>query len=134
VRVGWLRGLLALRIPGAGVREHPETLESGSYSNGEAWLAFALYHELFPDDPDAARALSEIEEFALTWYAANPDTSFYHWGALSSAARRERGDAARLAEFAAQQAEYVLRAVPPLTDRAREQLRRRSKGSRRPWR
>jgi hypothetical protein len=113
IRGGWLHGLLALRIPGAGVRNHPETLESSSYNDGEAWLALAAYHEAFPGDADAAPALAEIEEYALAYYRAHPDTSFFHWGAMASATRRERGDAARLADFAAQQAEWVLREVPP---------------------
>lgn len=112
-RVAWLNGLLALHVPGGGIRDNPETVDTGPYSDGEAWLALALYHDAFPGDAGAARALSELEDYLLDHYGQTPDRSFYHWGALSSAARLARGDPARLADFAAEQAEFVLREVPP---------------------
>ena len=112
-RAGWLRGLLALHVPRGGMRDGPETLGSGPYSDGEAWLALALYHDAFPDDADAARALGELEAYVLERYGARPDRDFFHWGAISSAARLSRGDPAELASFTAAQGEFVLRAIPP---------------------
>ncbi len=113
MRAGWLRGLLSLRVPGGGIRDHPDTLHPGAYVNGETWLALALYHDAFPDDADAARALSELEDYLMDHYRRAPDRSFYHWGALASAARLSSGEPARLAEFAADQAEFILREAPP---------------------
>ena len=112
IRAGWLRGLLALRVPGGGVRDTPETLATGPYGDGETWLALATYHDAFPDDAEVARSLADLEDHLLEKYGASPDHSFYHWGSLSSAARLARGDAARLAAFVAAQSEFMLREVP----------------------
>jgi hypothetical protein len=112
-RAAWLAGLLALRVPGGGIREHPETLHTSPFADGETWLAFALYHDAFPGDAAAAAALSELEARAIARYGRDPDRDFYHWGALASAARLSRGDRARLAGFAADQAEFILRVVTP---------------------
>jgi hypothetical protein len=112
-RAGWLRGLLALRVPGGGIRDNPETLHTSSYPDGETWLALSHYHDAFPADAEAARALTELESYLLDHYRDEPDKEFYHWGAMTCAARLARGDAARRVEFAAGQAEFVLRVAPP---------------------
>jgi hypothetical protein len=112
-RAAWLHGLLALRVPRGGIRDNPQTLRTGPYADGEAWLALALYHDAFPDDAVVAGTLAELEDYLLEHYRSAPDKNFYHWGALSSAARLPRGDASRLAEFAADQAEFMLRVAPP---------------------
>ena len=113
LRESWLRGLLALHVPGGGVREHPATLAQGPYIDGEAWLALAHYHETFPDEPGAAQALRELEDHVIERYSATPDRAFFQWGAMAAAARLSTGDATRLAEFAAVQAEFILDAAPP---------------------
>jgi len=117
LRDGWLRGLLSLQVPGGGIRESPITLRTGPYVDGEAWLALALYHEAFPDDAAARQALHELEAYVLDRYAQEPDRFFYHWGALASAARLPTGDAARLVAFAADQATFILDALPAAESR-----------------
>ena len=119
LREGWLRGLLSLRVPGGGIRESPITLRTGPYVDGETWLALALYHEAFPDDSAAVQALAELEDHVLDRYGQQPNRLFYHWGALASAARLPTGDPARLVEFAADQAAFILDAVPPADTRDR---------------
>ena len=112
LRASWTRGLLTLQVPGRGVRSHPATLVQGPYVNGEAWLALAYYHETFPDDTNVEQALQDLEDYVIELYTHEPDRSFYHWGAMASAARLATGDAERLAEFSAQQAEFILDARP----------------------
>lgn len=113
LRASWIRGLLSLHVPGRGIRSHPATLGQGPYVNGEAWLALAYYHETFPDDTNVEQALRDLEDYVIELYTRAPDRSFYHWGAMASAARLATGDAERLTEFSAQQAEFILDARPP---------------------
>jgi len=113
LRASWTRGLLSLQVQGSGVRSHPATLAQGPYANGEAWLALTYYHETFPNDTKVEQALQDLEDYVIELYTHEPDRSFYHWGAMASAARFATGDAERLAEFSAQQAEFILDARPP---------------------
>lgn len=113
LRDGWTLGLLALQLPGGlGVRMRPDTLESSPYFDGETWLAFAAHREAFPGAGEVEPALRALEDGLIERYGAEPTIEFFHWGAMASAQRyRTTGDA-RFAEFAAQQAEWFLGAIP----------------------
>ena len=113
LRESWLRGLLSLRVPGHGIRDHPNTFDRGPYVNGEVWLTLAYYHETFPDDTIVEQALQELEDYLFDRYTQNPNRLFYHWGAMASAARMATTDDERLAEFSALQAAFILEARPP---------------------
>jgi hypothetical protein len=115
LRGNWARGLLSLHVPGRGIRRHPATLTQGPYVNGQAWLALAYYHQTFPDDTTVDHALQDLEDYVIERYTSAPDRLFYHWGAIASAARLPTGDSERLAEFAAQQTEFILDKRPPET-------------------
>ncbi len=112
-REAWVRGLLALHVPGEGIRRSPVTLKQGPYEDGEGWLALAVYHEHDPANEEVARALGELEEHSIATYGGAPDRNFYHWGAIASAARFAETADPRLADFAAAQAGWILGERPP---------------------
>jgi len=108
LREAWLRGLLTLHVPGKGIRGSPTTLSQDPYVDGEGWLALAVYHDNFPDDDLAACGLRALEDHILDHYGRRPHRFFYHWGAMASAERYASSGEARLADFAAAQAEWIL--------------------------
>jgi len=113
IRRGWLLGLVALQLPQGGLRAVPTALDRSPFFEGEAWLALAGYHAVFPDDPDAARALHALEDYAIGFYGAAPSPSFYHWGALASALRYRANGDPRFVRFAAAQARSALESHDP---------------------
>ncbi len=86
-RAAWLRGLLDLRVPGAGFRGAPTSIDESDYFNGEGWLAVAVYHDLHRDDADTAAELADLDQAMIARYTQEPSPHFYHWGAMAAAQR-----------------------------------------------
>ena len=97
----WARGLLALEMPDGGFASRPESDKQSPYSNGEIWLALALYHQAFPDDRPVADALHRTDRFMIANYADPPDIGFFHWGVMAAAARHGTSRERRFADFIA---------------------------------
>ena len=113
LRAAWFRGLLALRVPGSGVRASPVTLSRAVYFDGETWLALAHYREAFPDDAEVERELASLEDYLLAHYGGEGrDTQFFHWGGMASAVRQRTTKDPRYAAFAAGLAAWYLDEVP----------------------
>ena len=110
LRAAWYRGLLALRIPGAGFRQAPDSIEESDYANGEAWLAIAVYCERDPQS-ECQRALADLDGVMLARYTARPSFQFYHWGAMVAAQRYGTTRDPRFIAFLQQQARYFLGGV-----------------------
>jgi hypothetical protein len=112
-RAAWLRGLLALRVRGSGVRASPITLSRSPYFEGETWLALAHYREAFPDDAEVERELGSLEDYLFAHYGGEGrHTHFFHWGGMASAVRRRTTNDPRFAEFASGLAAWYLDEVP----------------------
>ena len=93
VRRQWMEGLLALRVPGAGFRELPTTLDSSEFYDGEAWLALARYADRQRDDRRVTETLEDLDTVLMREYTEHPAFGFYHWGAMAAAQRwRTTGD------------------------------------------
>ena len=107
-RRAWLKGLLALSVPGRGFREAPHYLTESGYVNGEAWLALAEYARSFPADREIVDSLSEIEDYLMARYGASPTLQFYHWGVMAAAVRAQATQEPRFLGFIHKQTEWVL--------------------------
>ncbi len=105
LRSAWLAGLLSLHIPGGGFRETPTSIDDSDFNNGEAWLALAVYCDMYPEDTKTAGILLEVDDAMMERYSAKPTVNFYHWGAVVAAQRfRTTGDP-RFLRFLKNQAE-----------------------------
>ena len=107
-RRGWLAGLLALRVPGRGFREAPHYLSESGYVNGEAWLALAEYARAFPGDREIAESLSDLDDYLMTRYSAQPTLQFYHWGVMAASVRAQTTGDPRFLKFIRDQTGWVL--------------------------
>ena len=107
-RHGWLKALLALRVPGRGFREAPHYLTESGYVNGEAWLSLAEYARSFPADQEIVATLSEIEDYLMARYGASPTLQFYHWGVMAASVRARATRDPRFLDFVRSQTEWVL--------------------------
>lgn len=87
LRRAWVEGLVALRIPGGGFRDNPESINSLPYFDGESWLALAEYHRAFPQDRRVSELLADVEEALLEQYGDAKDVAFFHWGTQAAAVR-----------------------------------------------
>ena len=108
LRSAWFGGLLSLRIPGAGFKQTPDSLDESDFSNGEAWLAIAMYCERYPDEK-CATVLSDLDGVMLNRYSRRPTTAFYHWGATAAAQRFNATRELRFVKFLEQQATFFLK-------------------------
>ncbi len=111
MRGQWLRGLLALHVPGRGFRVAPHYLIESGYVNGEAWLALAEYSRAFPVDSAVAAVLSELDGYMIDRYGKSPNAEFFHWGAMAAASRLEMTGDPRFERFIRDQADWFLRLV-----------------------
>ena len=89
LRAAWRDGLLSLRIPGGGFRQNPSVIDDSDYDNGEAWLALAVYGELYKADLQSANALSNLDDALIRRYTENPSMNFLGWGGMAAAQRYE---------------------------------------------
>ena len=87
LRSAWLKGLMSLRIPGRGFRVTPDSINESPFYDGEAWLALAYYHELFPHDKSVSSLLNSLDTYLMTRYASEVSTGFYQWGTMAAARR-----------------------------------------------
>lgn len=99
LRAGWLEGLMALRIPGDGFRQIPDSIDTHPYYDGEPWLALAEYHRSFPDDARVAEFLADVDDALLGKYAQKQTNESYHWSVMAAAARYADTRDARFLEF-----------------------------------
>jgi hypothetical protein len=105
LRSAWLDALISLRIPGGGFRKTPDSIDQDDYSNGEAWLALAVYCDVNRDDSRCA-LLGDVDGALLERYSAKPTFEFYHWGAMSAAQRFKTTGDPRFVRFLQQQANF----------------------------
>jgi hypothetical protein len=87
LRSAWLKGLMSLWIPGRGFRITPDSIDESPFYDGEAWLALAYYHELFPHDQTVSSLLKSLDTYLMTRYASEVSTGFYQWGTMAAARR-----------------------------------------------
>jgi len=108
LRAAWLDALFGLRIPGGGFRQTPDSIDEDDYSNGEAWLALAVYCEYQRGDK-RCDILADLDRVLTARYSDKPSIEFYHWGAMAAAQRfRTTGDSRFLA-FMQQHADFALK-------------------------
>ena len=87
LRSAWLEGLLSLRIPGGGFRQHPLSIDDTDYDNGEGWLALSVYIDAHRDDRQAAEALADVDDALMRRYSDDPSVYFVGWGNMAVAQR-----------------------------------------------
>jgi hypothetical protein len=95
----WEGGLRVLAVPSRGFRYRLSELQENGYVNGEAWLAYALYHKLFPEDAEVSAELARLDHYLMDRYAAPANQQFYHWGARAADIRLATTDDPRYADF-----------------------------------
>ncbi len=83
----WLAGLLALQQQGGGFSSRPTTKKESPYSNGEIWLALALYNDRYPKNHWVSAALERADRHMLEKYGQQPDVGFFHWGVMATSLR-----------------------------------------------
>jgi hypothetical protein len=105
LRSAWLDALISLRIPGGGFRKTPDSIDEDDYSNGEAWLALAVYCDHHRGDSRCG-LLPEVDEALMARYSAKPTFEFYHWGAMSAAQRFKTTAHTRFLAFMQQQGNF----------------------------
>jgi hypothetical protein len=113
LRGRWRRGLDALRLPGHGFREFPDSLDEGSYANGEAWLALALFVDTLPGGAVSADEMRSIDDYMIATYSGKDDVAFFHWGAMATARRFLTSKDGKFVGFAEVQAQAALGSAPP---------------------
>lgn len=118
LRRGWLQGLLVLYDSGRGFRALPDWIDENALSNGEIWLAFAVYMQLFPQDRAAALIVSRIDDYMMKTYSAQPLREFYSWGARAAAQRFDTTSDVRFSAFIARQTHAYLDRPDPSADSA----------------
>jgi hypothetical protein len=117
LRSAWLEGLLSLHIPGRGFRQDATSIDDDDYySNGEGWLALAVYSDRFPEDRRVERTLREVDDALMERYSNAPQRGFFHWGAMAAARRFRTTRDPRFIAFLRAQATLFL-------DRFQRQLR-----------
>lgn len=94
----WKDGLLALWVPGRGLREAPHYLSESPYVNGEAWLALAEYVRIFPEEDSVRNMLVEFEEYLFNRYSEH-NSRFYHWGSMAAAVRAVTSNERKYTDF-----------------------------------
>jgi hypothetical protein len=117
LRAAWLEGLTSLRVPGRGFRQSPASIDEDDFSNGEAWLALALYADRFGDDARVAGLLRDLDAVLMDRYARTPTLGFHHWGAMAAAQRWRTTRDPRFLRFLEEQAsvfvERLAARLPP---------------------
>lgn len=113
LRRDWLRALLAMHKPGGGFRRKPGSREESPYYNGEAWLALASHALWYADEPRLSDVLAQVDDALIRRYRDDPDTAFFHWGAMAAAQRYRGSGEARFARFAVQQADAYIHELRP---------------------
>lgn len=113
LRQAWLKGVLALRIPGRGFRQLPHVINESPFANGEAWLALAHYLAAFPDDPAVATVIKDIDDYMVGKYSSDFNFRFYQWGTMAAAVRAKSTSDPKFLQFIKDQAKEFLDVRPP---------------------
>ncbi len=87
MRRAWREGLMGLWIPGDGFRQVPTSIDTTPYYDGEAWLAFAQYHQAFPQDSRVSEFLDDVDAVLLEKYGGEFKIDSFHWATMAAAAR-----------------------------------------------
>jgi len=113
LRAAWLASLLSMRIPGRGFRDTPASIDESDFSNGEVWLALAIYADRFRDDARVTQMLRDVDATFMERYTRAPTIAFHHWGAMAAAQRwRSTGDV-RFVDYLERQGDILVdRYVP----------------------
>ena len=85
LRLAWLKGLLVLYDGGRGFRELPGSIDEGTMSNAQVWLALAVYTRLFADDRLTAATVARLDDYMMRTYTERPNANFYAWGMNAAA-------------------------------------------------
>lgn len=113
LREQWLNGLLDQYLPDAGFRETPVSDEESPYFNGEIWLALASYDQWQPANSRLKEILPKVDGYLIASNSAEPDTAFFHWGAMAAARRYQASGDEKFARFAVQQGNSFLTTLKP---------------------
>lgn len=105
MRTAWLNGLLGLRIPGAGFRQMPTSIDESDYFNGEGWLALAVYSDLHREDTRVSAEIADLDQVLMKRYSQKPSPNFFHWGAMAAAQRFSTTGDLRFLEFMRKQSD-----------------------------
>lgn len=111
-RENWMRGLLHLRWPEKGFHSSPKQAKESDYYNGEAWLALAMYHEMFSENQEVKNALKSLDTYLVAKYTQAPTLAFYHWGMMASEARYNITKDIRLLNFMVAQTRWMFQQRP----------------------
>lgn len=113
LRAGWLTSLLTLRIPGRGFRDTPASIDESDFSNGEVWLALALYADRFRDDTRVTEVLRDVDTTFMERYTRAPTIAFHHWGAMAAAQRWRTTRDARFLDYLERQGDILMDGYVP---------------------
>jgi hypothetical protein len=113
LRERWRNGLAVLRVPGNGFREFPNRIDEGPYMNAEAWLAFALYRDTFPNGAITDSDIRDVDAYMIATYADRNNGPFFHWGSMAAARRFATTQDPRFIDFAGKLAQPMLATAPP---------------------
>lgn len=108
LRHAWLEGLIGLRIPGDGFRQFPTSIDATPYFDGEAWLALAQYHRVFPQDRRVSEFLDDVDTSLMKKYGEPFKKDFFHWGTMAAAARYADTKEKRFLDFIKAQTDAFL--------------------------
>lgn len=111
VRERWRKGLDVLRVPGGGFREYAHVIDGKAYSDGEAWLAYAVYVDTFPSGAISAAEMRSVDDYMLTAYVR--DIFFFHWGAMAASRRFHTTQDPRFLAFLERESQAALETSPP---------------------
>ncbi|MEE8305826.1 MAG: hypothetical protein V3R81_01105, partial [Gammaproteobacteria bacterium] len=115
-----LRGLLGLRLPGAGFRAAPHYTAEEHYFNGEGWLALAIYADTFPNDRATNKVLQRLDKYLVARYSGHWNKRFYSWGTMAAELRYRTTRDTKFFQFIATQARQFL---ARLKDRTKKESR-----------
>ena len=108
LRLTWLEGLLSLRIPAGGFRQHPLSIDETDYDNGEAWLALAVYVDAHRADRRAVEALEDLDAALMRRYSEAPSIYLVGWGGMAAAQRFATTRDAKFLRYLQRQADLFL--------------------------
>jgi hypothetical protein len=112
LRERWRNGLDVLRVPGGGFREYPASVDESPYANGEAWLAYTMFVETFPNGGVSAAEIRSIDDHMIATYADGFSVGFFHWGAMAASRRFATTKDRRFVDLAERQAQMALKDGP----------------------
>ena len=110
LRERWRKGLDVLRVPRGGFRQYADVIDGMAYSDGEAWLAYAVYVDTFPSGAISSDEMRSVDEHMLTAYVR--DIFFFHWGAMAASRRYRTTQDPRFLAFLERESQAALDIAP----------------------